>query len=144
MNVASLELCKELYELSGWANPDASVPLEKASTYWTSWVWCKESQASDWDIYIAGEEHSIHGFSHLLPAYDLGYVIRKLPPLIGKARFPVICYPINMWVAGYTSDIDSWHTLKQFDHTEAANTPEDAACKLAIELLKQGILKKDA
>lgn len=124
MQVASLELCRELYELSGWNTH--VYHLKNRSVGSTS--------ASPFD-HPRGNA--------ICPAYNLGFLVRKLPPLIGRARFPCISYPINMWVAGYTSDIDNWHHLKQFDYLETADTPEDAACKLSIELFKQGILVKE-
>lgn len=104
MNVASLELCKELYELSGWWPDDIEVP-------------------------IADEDGSVGpGFS--FPCYTLGRVT----------------------IGGEVGVFDaSWHKsihggveavgLRGSGETKA-DIPEDATCKLAIELFKQGILKK--
>lgn len=52
MNVASKELCEELYKLSGWHN----------GTHWS----------------IVGEPRAVTDF----PKYDLGYLLRKLPDAI--------------------------------------------------------------
>jgi hypothetical protein len=79
-NVASLELCKELYGLSGWNDTPNHV--------------------------------------------DLGYLVRKLPAYT-EIRNYEIC-----WQARFNSMISE------------ADTPEDAAAKLAIELFKSGVLEQ--
>ncbi len=104
MNVASLELCKELYELSEWNDPDAP------------------SEYSD-----------DHKFQY--SRYTLGYLLRKLPK--GCSVY-------------YIHNKDDFYT-SEYKHDKAgfltqgtgADTPEDAACKLAIELFKQKVLVKD-
>lgn len=117
MQVASLELCKTLHELSGW-----------------------DDLPNDNDWYT---ERGVIGYrrSGVAPAYDLGYLLRKLPShdkdgihanfgvslLLGGAA--------NLWGAGWESDSGEYE-LQQ------ANTPEDAAAKLAIELFKQGVLTR--
>lgn len=55
MNTASLELCKELYELSGWND-----------TYFSHETFLDDSDEP------SGRLQSI-------PAYDLGYLLRNLP-----------------------------------------------------------------
>lgn len=99
--VASLELCKELYELSGWIDR-------------------KELRLD----YVVGKG--------VLPRYDLGYLLRKLP--LGSQVYTSIGKP-NKYYAHY-------HELRgEKSGFCEADTPEDAACKLAIELFKKGILK---
>lgn len=102
MNVASLSLCKELYELSGWDS------LEYHPNAVGTPITC--------------------------PAYDLGYLLRKLPRG---------CY-IAQTRKGWTASSGNAREIfgKQSPITLNADTPEDAACKLVIELFKQGILKK--
>lgn len=105
MNTASLELCKELYELSGWEN--------------TAYAYHRH----------AGELLRNANNKGDTPAYTLGYMLRKLPTR---------CY------VGF--DIGEGVVQASFfDGDEQqffeADTPEDAACKLAIELIKQGVLK---
>jgi hypothetical protein len=98
MNVASIELCKELYELSGW----------KAHKYYLD--------------------------------YDLGFLLRKLPvdyqledhknqndkKELGYSNYHMVAFSPKVGIDFVAVD---------------AETPEDAACKLAIELFKKGILK---
>lgn len=122
-NVASLELCKGLYELSGWSD---------CKFYWSMMVERGEE--------VPGEEYvmyNLHDYTNIkhgqynFPAYDLGYLLRKLP---------TDCL-ISVYEQGKT-----YYCMKDTSGAEStydveANTPEDAACKLAIELIKQGVLK---
>ena len=108
MEVASLELSKTLWKLSGWD-------------------------------YLSHQWLSPYDDSH--PVYDLGYLLRKLPQ--------------NSWV-GYvdTSGRRDFALAKTYAWNEKgddinkiaecrADTPEDAACLLAIELFKHGVLKRE-
>jgi len=119
-HVASLELCKELYKLSAW-------------------------KGTFWKFYKNGDQVITHSGikKHQTSAYDLGYLLRKLPKVSPSNQD---CYltvihknvPKNKkidkrWTAGYFEGFGwSWYAN--------ADTPEDAACLLAIELFKQGIL----
>jgi hypothetical protein len=117
MAVASFDLCKELYELSGW--------IYDQHGFW----WHDDSQqphlcnVNHWPEDPLGKE--------LFPPYDLGYLLRKLPEGIELTNR-------NGWMAKYSEFLPS---RNQVIH---ADTPEDAACKLAVELFKQDILKKAA
>jgi hypothetical protein len=102
MNTASLELCKELYELSGWNAPVVSMDGPT-------------------------------------PRYDLGYLLRKLPKHVEDQWLHIAPITDNKWAAHYMM-----MGVKSAGQDEWADTPEDAACKLAIELFKQGILVKEA
>lgn len=121
MNVASLKLCKELYELSGWVDVEAY-----------------------YEYYPIADKHALrhsapgNAFAedrilpdYIFPAYDLGYLLRKLPNYCRVERKG------STYVSGYTAkaeiDLDT-------PFGQEADTPEDAACKLAIELFKQGVL----
>lgn len=114
MMVASIELCRELYELSGWDDPHFA--YEDFETLMTDWV--------DTD--------------DVVPAYDLGYLLRKLP-----------------WNVVLENTIDGSHWEIQYCNGEntgygsdgvmlTSTTPEDAAAKLAIELFKAGVLKRES
>lgn len=109
MTTASLELSKELYELSGWDLMDK---------------------------YYSGN-------GTIIPANDLGYLLRKLPIMHPEtkmfAKRQVACW----------GEQNGWHAYWITDDQEieissgAADTPENAACKLAIELFKAGVLTKE-
>jgi hypothetical protein len=118
MNVASLENCKKLYELSGW-------------------------ETGEWFTFGAEDAISLDEFPDI-PKYDLGYLLRKLPKEIYAGRFLHLTYPIDLWVAGYTTDVDGVVVGKvSFDNMQTADTPEDAVCLLAIKLFEQGQLNKE-
>lgn len=114
-NVPSVHLCRELHKRSGW------VLTEK---HWHN-----------------GEPHSNVPYGWDCPAYDLSFLLRKLPQ--------------NSWV-GYvdTSGQRGCALAKTYTWNEQGNdvrkiaecragTPEDAACLLAIELFKQGVLTRE-
>src|SRR5229473_541731 len=114
MNTASFALCKELYEMSHWTLTEKH------------WYQGKPIYNAPWGWDCA--------------AYDLGFLLEKLPQ--------------NSWV-GYTdtSGQRGYALAKTYAWNEkgtdidrivqcSADTLEDAACKLAIELFERGILKK--
>lgn len=122
MEVASLELCLELHKLNGWEDTDYS-------HYTTG--------HDDYD-----HEHGYHGEPAIgltkainanvallpdAPAYDLGYLLRKLPAYSEVSKAEEFYYATYYPNPGEPFGID-------------ADTPEDAACKLLIELIRQGIL----
>ena len=123
MNVASRELCKELCELSGW---DYSV------------AWSRLTDTPDGrEDWMLGTPHS--QAIEIYPAYDLGYLLRKLKSHLAD----------NQWLdirinernkAGYVGAYGTWEQ-GHLEYLEAS-TPEDAAAKLAVELFKQGVLTK--
>ncbi len=126
MNVASLELCKELYEVSGrqtennyhdnFGTPDVlSASVNQDSTY-----------------YKAG----------ICPAYDAGFLLRKLPMQNGHHWLQLTT--TTRWWAGYEDNAnDLVFMVNGKKMLFESDTPEDALCKLAIELFKQGVLGKE-
>lgn len=121
MNTVSLGLSKELYELSGW---------KTGRHFWSM----KNPKLCQGDNFMDGMSFT---------AYDLGYLVRKLPEELGNKRF--IFTNGERPHAGY-ADRDNYgdHSLGGNFYRDAcyADTPEDAAAKLAIVLFKQGILKR--
>ena len=117
MNVASLELCQELYELSGWKTDD----------------WYDLDENGEPMPHLATEEDIYGGEpGQYLPAYDLGYLLRKLPPTTAI---------MHANKRGYEAYIVSLE-LKLHGQRHFADSPEDAAAKLCIELFKQGVLTR--
>lgn len=123
MNVASLELCKELYELSEWdESRDRYYPNKRP-----------ELQVGPFQGKLP---------STAVPAYTLGYLLRKLPNYIKETeqRIFMRSYRGN-WGFGYAK------LREENSHTNLyaeADTPENATAKLAIELHKQGVLTASA
>lgn len=114
MNVADKDLCQELYELSGWFGDLEWFEALKFST-----------KPSVWEPVQTDPESK-----NAIPAYDSGYLLRKLRPVLSELRPDTVS---NYWVA------DNEMIEAEIRETE----PENALTKLAIELIKQGILKKD-
>lgn len=106
--VASLELSKELYELSGWDEGKKQ-----------TWHMQSKTMAIGFDVHT---EHD-----RIAPAYSLGYLLRKLPN-------DSEVYRASTYEANYYPNPGEPISFE-------ADTPEDACAKLAIELIKQGVLK---
>lgn len=129
MQVASLELCKTLHELSGWVNT-AEIWMDlRDSQPWHTYDSRQSmlSEAKYQDVFEAGLDW--------LPAYDLGYLLRKL-----QSYWPMAVYigggKQNEWSVSVNS---KYHVTPQ-----EADIPENAAARLAIELFRSGVLKRDA
>src|SRR5215207_3785207 len=98
MIIASLELCNQLYQLSGWKEEYIGVP-----------------------------------FNEDMPVYSLGYLLRELP------NQSYVQKQLGWWLAD--CKIGGQRLNGEYGYWAEANNPEDAACKLAIELFRQGILQ---
>jgi hypothetical protein len=123
MDRASLELCKELYELSGWDGTEAK------------YVNAAHNDPQEYTQLVGDIDGG--GYYRVIPAYDLGYLLRKLPSRIEHD------YPNDLEITK-EDDEKYWAAYSHVDDdiiSESGDTPEDAACKLAIELFKQGVLK---
>jgi hypothetical protein len=114
MHTASLELCKELYRLSGWNETD----------YFYQFVEYSDS-SSGYTLTNPILEAPLHAEAY--PAYDLGYLLRKFPSKGGVE--------IRYGDRGCLASSQIWSVM--------ASTPEDAACKLAIELYTREVLKHE-
>lgn len=138
MNVASLELCKELYEASGW-----DFPGEDRRYHYNF-------EGIGWSIELEDDPTEfVNRIIEKIPAYYLGYLLRKLPENISKDDDLPVSGFIHICKMNTSKKFSMWHAFYsyngyRFDHRYGAieDTPENAACKLAIELFKQNILKK--
>lgn len=121
MNVTSKELCKELYELSGLNDTD---------------YWYYDGSV---DAYRGWVDHGTEFF----PAYDLGYLLRKLPDEAGLQN-PRIEKGVFVQKQSTTTSFMQYRAAYQYGkvRSQYAETPEDALCKLAIALFKANILVK--
>jgi hypothetical protein len=113
MNVASLELCKELFALSKWEPQDCTV-----------YALLGESRIFQ---FVRNPEPNVMSMDYYIPAYDLGYLLRKF---IGKGGVEIRY--------GDKGCIASSHMV-----STGSNTPEDAVARLAIELFRQGIFERN-
>ncbi len=115
MNVANLKLCRELYELSGWNDTTFRWLMNIPEPFHVNAMIKAERKVST-------------------SAYDLGYLLRKLPQNTKLEKLESSIWSVE--------DFDSKNEGEPHCIVELS-TPEDAACKLAIELFKQGILTKE-
>lgn len=127
MNIASLAPCKRLYELSEW---------EPEHREW----WGLLNGGYKAGISEVRQSGRFNSEEIICPAYDLGFLLRKLP----KSHRPPDGYVdlfslylidddpavVLVWAAGYGSQL-----------AVEADTPENAACELAIKLIEQGIIQ---
>jgi hypothetical protein len=123
MHVASLQLCRALYTLA----PDWN------DTYCS---WFIDDVVPDGGLLgqprtepsVGIRGSRLRAIFSEVPAYDLGYLMRKLPNGYGLVK----------GVGG------SWIVLEvrtmQPQNGEKAETPENAACALCIKLWRQGVL----
>ena len=137
MNVASLELCKELYEISGWDDTgDGYVPEYEPDE--PPVIFIPENKFAythnGQDHYYVTKESDLYQVVYI-PAYDLGYLLRKLPHHDEDFTYWMDLGPIENGHWGVSYDCEDMDKYISF-----GDTPEDATCKLAIELFKQGIL----
>lgn len=89
---------------------------------------------------LSGWEGDFHLQSDMPQHYSLGYLLRKLPAAIDNEPL-ILCTDGTgvleevYWCAYYDGSPVKYKTTYDDD------TPEDAACSLAIELWKTGVLK---
>lgn len=142
--VASLEPCRELYELSMWDDTDYGYMEHVERRHGDSWTEGTTSLLVE--SVIAHQIHwqpttpnALHTElkAQKCPAYAAGYLLRKLPPQI-DGIYDLLLSPTSggKWLVGYyePDGQDQYETL--------ADTPENALCKLAIKLHKAGVLTK--
>ena len=162
MNIASLELSKELYELSGWGynfHYYGEGKHDRTERMWRHWQ--AKRTGSEWwttldDYDVMGDCRDpfdgrrptgiTHDVLERVPAYDLGYLLRKLPPVI-QDPYDKVFKHLQLWINGdatvHVGYVEPYAHDDKVAYAQHADTPEDAACKLAIELFKQGILTKE-
>jgi len=127
MNVAKLELCKRLYELSGWDDTGFGYQ-DKGKSFTPTLV-------PTYDDNIAYD----------YPAYSAGYLLRKLPKETAHNNvLALITEWEDSFYCGYAErNNEGDYTIDSafYKSCERADTPEDALCLLAIKLFEEGILK---
>lgn len=122
---ASLELSKELYELSGW--------IGTHNFYWNGKAACDISaETIEW-----GLEHYNH---NAFPAYDLGYLLRKLNTPKHTTLVGSLGGNSKRYSASYIPDELGKYDIEVMHRK--SDTPENALCSLAIALFKAGVLTK--
>lgn len=143
MNTASFTLCRKLYELSGWELPaytGYSWIEEKLFINLTRW---HDTMGAGHDWIRPLDNGPERDATKCIPAYDLGYLLRKLPSEFSDSDGNV--YRLRggknqYYFFEYQSREDydvRWWNISPF----SKGSPEEAVCELAIELFKQEVLK---
>lgn len=121
MNVASQTLCNELYELSGW---------NEVNHYYVQ-------HDDEYDLEYSTNMPIDGG---IYPAYDIGYLLRKLPNTYYGYYLDLSTTADETWVAEYfTNDFTPERPMSEY--RAEGFTPEDAAAKLAIQLIRAGLVE---
>lgn len=133
MNVASLALSKELYELSGW---------DDTGSHWISQAPNEYLAPQTNYPTVSAHDDSIGEYPYfdkkICPAYNLEFLIRRLSNVeVGNDTDNSEDGQYYAKRPNSTGQVDS---NDKAGNLEFADTPEDAAAKLAIELIRQGIL----
>lgn len=146
MNVANLDLCKEMYELSGGWGYRYHYPKDGehdlTDKQWYSFE--GKTTGSRWiDIYDRLENRDphddrrptsvTHNIDFVCPAYDLGYLLDKILPEHWTLERSTI-YSNKVLIA-WLGEKDYHIAIKNNDSLS------DIFARLAIELFKQGVLK---
>lgn len=116
MVAANVELCRELYQLSGWSVSEDPNDLHE---------WYHEIDD--------GLEVEL-----IAPRYSLTYLLRKQPRQYSLFRNSIDFYKFGTVAYDSQTEVLVLSPL----YGESHKSPEDAAAKLAIELFKQGILER--
>lgn len=137
MNVAAVNHCKKLYELSAWGEQIKKDRLD---------IW---GIADDGNASVITQESLAGWPTKLVPAYNLGFLLRKLPPNLSAVYQEELYLMLELdpfdksWVVQYTNE---QYEVPQpplgVTVSAMAKTPEDAACLLAIKLFEEGVLTK--
>lgn len=134
--MTSLEISKQLYEVSGW----------DSDTYY--WLQGEVPSLAKQDNYPTVVFHNDslseypYAYRRICPAYDSDYLLEKLPPSIEEPTteyfFELVRGIEGEWLGIYRDVNDGQYTSSE------AYTPSDCLALLAIELFKSGVLVKES
>lgn len=119
MYVASLELSRTLYKLSGW---DYKSQYVHATDNYSDG---RAKHLLTRDMLGSNPFDSNMKYVFVAPAYTAGFLLRKLP------------------LSTHLTHMDKWYCNVSSPKplSAEADTPENAACLLLIELIKQEVIK---
>ena len=130
--VASLSLSKELFKLTEWEDtPEFYAPIDN-NISWHLFSYKEEH------YYTTEGKYKLEELKNRIPAYSLGYLIRKLPPYIptyGEDGEDCLFhlqphFDGKEWTAGYVKQ-------DRYLYMDIADTPENACIKLLLLLIKE-------
>src|SRR6266568_3669439 len=106
MNVASLELCQELYKMSKWEPQDCA-------------VYALLGESTIFQL-VRNPEPNLISMDYYIPAYDLSFLLRKLPRSVKGDTYRLgLVDNVNSYRAGYYNE-RFWEAYEQY-----GDTPED-------------------
>lgn len=134
MKTVSLELCKKLYELSGWVDTQKDwYDIDGTST-----VHCGH------EFMIGKELVKFRNMVYICPAYDTDYLLDKLPYKI-ESELPYDIFLLIGKLADGDCDVYYSYDCEAYPRGDIGlhtGKLPDALAKLAIALFEQGHLKK--
>lgn len=131
MNVSNLENSRKLYELTWWTDTDMRYRVYKR---------IENENYKPHVRLVYGKSHIDTKTGETCPAYDAGYLLRKLPKSFVSQEHRCTIYLTlewlgdEKWAASYQLDTDS------ISYEQKEDTPEDALALLAIKLFEEGVL----
>ncbi|MDV7992099.1 hypothetical protein [Rhodococcus sp. IEGM 1374] len=140
MKVASRKLSEDLYALSGWGNGFAD--LSELTAYWKAGKFLDNPTIHRWspDV-LLGEFYG--RMLYTLPAYDLSYLLRKFQD---EGLTVLLRWNRDMGGRAAMKQWDKRWCIGTLDMPQGeypiADTPEDAAAMLAIQLFKNAVLTR--
>lgn len=129
-NIANPDISEELAEISQWRD----------TSYF--YVYHYDEEFDEWNLQeelISQDEIDTDWVDtstmRLVPAYEVGYLLRKLPPNIQQYDLTIKWdLTRSLWVCGYV-DGNNW------EDNAMTNDIEDAIASLAVQLFERKILK---
>jgi hypothetical protein len=135
MNVASHELSEQLSKVSGWGY-NGELRDDNLSWWYDNTF---PDQEPDWRVQNLYEAAKVGVIK--FPAYDLGYLRQAILDGINKKLSQI--QTVTATDMGYGLTFNPEYTILLNRLMAALVSGEDATCKLAIELFKEGILIKE-
>lgn len=145
IDTASLKLCKELYKLSGWEDTYFFIRHHKPNG--ATLVMERQTMTNE-SLRFRGRnppevQKRFEEENDFWPAYDLGFLVRKLPDYVKLFRNNEGQYYSAAVTANFRHPRNPLGSPDDAHQWYISDTPEDALSKLAIELFKSGVLVKE-
>lgn len=143
---ASPDVCRELHEATGWSGTGQVWNIGRRGTsivtHYSRGIprYANNGPVEDYcDISQTADTIGRSGVKELVtvPAYDLGFLLRRVPPKVpsGPGEFGLFVLEVDnggRWFAGYNASFGS--------PSAVADTPEDAVTALCVVLAHKGLV----
>lgn len=142
---ASPDACRELHEATGWTGTGQVWNIGRRGTsivtHYSRGIprYANNGPVEEYcDISQTADTVGRHGVEELVtvPAYDLGFLLRRVPPKIpsGPGEFGLFVLEVvdgGLWCAGYSAGFGS--------PSAVAETPEDAVAAVCTAMAAKGL-----